>query len=169
MYDRGAQIIDAFTSALYVITATLLFLSSVRDAKKTRQALLKAWRSFVNILPEFSVVLALVGLVLTYLSPTAIARFIGAQSGIVGMLVTSVIGAVTLIPGFVAFPLAASLLARGAGVAQMGVFVSTLMMVGVVTLPLETKYFGRREAMLRNGLAYLFSFVVGIVIKAVIG
>lgn len=163
------RIIDAFTSALYVITAALLLLSAARDGKKTRQALLKAWRSFINILPDFSVVLALVGLVLTYLSPAAIARFIGAQSGVVGMLVTSVIGAVTLIPGFVAFPLAASLLARGAGVAQMAVFVSTLMMVGVVTLPLESKYFGRREALLRNGLAYLFSFVVGFVIKVVVG
>jgi len=35
--------------------------------------------------------------------------------------------------------------------------VSSLMMVGVVTLPMEMKYFGKQAALLRNGLAWVFS------------
>jgi uncharacterized membrane protein YraQ (UPF0718 family) len=83
------------------------------------------------------------------------------------MLITAVIGAITLIPGFIAFPLAASLLERGAGISQIAVFVSTLMMVGIVTAPLEIEYFGKKETLLRNALSFLFSFIAAAVIGAV--
>ena len=53
------------------------------------------------------------------------------------------------------------LVENGAGIAQMAVFVSTLMMVGVATAPLEASFFGWRATILRNGMAYFYSFVVG--------
>lgn len=157
-----------FTVALYAVCAVLLGASLMRDRKKTGQALRKALRSFLNILPDFAAVLALVGVMIALLSPDLIARLIGQESGLWGMLLTSAVGAVTLIPGFVAFPLAASLLERGAGIMQIAVFVSTLMMVGVVTYPLESRYFGRKAAYWRNSLAYVFSFLVAAVIGVVV-
>lgn len=157
-----------FTVALYAVCAVLLGASLMRDRKKTGQALRKALRSFLNILPDFAAVLALVEVMIALLSPDLIARLIGQESGLWGMLLTSAVGAVTLIPGFVAFPLAASLLERGAGIMQIAVFVSTLMMVGVVTYPLESRYFGRKAAYWRNSLAYVFSFLVAAVIGVVV-
>lgn len=91
-------------------------------------------------------ILLLIGLILTLLDERTISMLLGADSGIMGMIIAAVIGCVTLIPGFVAFPLAASLLAAGAGYAQIAIFVSTLMMVGIATLPLEIKYFGKHAA-----------------------
>ena len=44
-------------------------------------------------------------------------------------------------------------------------FVTTLMMVGVVTLPVESKYFGRKAAIQRN----LFALVYAVCISFVIG
>jgi len=38
------------------------------------------------------------------------------------------------------------------------------MMVGIVTLPMEIKYFGRKAAVMRNLLAFFFSFTVAFVI-----
>lgn len=52
---------------------------------------------------------------------------------------------------------------------QIGAFVSTLMMVGVVTAPVEIKYFGKRLTVARNVLAFLFSFIVAFVIGKVVG
>jgi hypothetical protein len=52
---------------------------------------------------------------------------------------------------------------------QIGAFVSALMMVGVVTMPVEIKYFGKRLTILRNVLAFIFSFVVAYVIGLVVG
>lgn len=87
--------------------------------------------------------------------------FLGEKSGFLGYFIASVVGAVTLIPGFVALPMAKLLLEHGAGVAQMAVFISTLMMVGVVTAPLEARYFRFRATLWRNLLAYFYSFLVG--------
>jgi uncharacterized membrane protein YraQ (UPF0718 family) len=73
-----------------------------------------------------------------------------------------------LVPGFVAFPLAAALLKNGAGYAQIAAFVSTLMMVGVVTLPVEIKTFGKRATVVRNIAALVFSLIAALVIGVVL-
>ncbi len=98
-----------------------------------------------------------VAAILAIIDTTTISRFLGSGSGFLGILGASLVGAITLIPGFVAFPAAASLLNGGAGATQIAAFVSSLMMVGVVTLPMEMKYFGKQAALLRNGLAWVFS------------
>ncbi len=157
-----------FTYILYGLAITGLAVSFFKDRGKTKMALIKAWKSFENILPQFLSVLIIIGLALTILSPETITKFLGTNSGIWGVLAASLIGSITLIPGFVAFPLAAALLKNGAGYMQIAAFVSTLMMVGIVTLPLEMKTFGRRAAILRNTAAFVFSlaaaFVIGVVL-----
>lgn len=157
-----------FSTITYLVAAAALLWSLAKDRKKTEKALMKAWKSFSNMLPDFSGILALVGLLLTVLSPGTISAIMGSQSGLFGMLVASILGAITLIPGFVAFPLAASLLSRGAGISQIAVFVSALMMVGIVTMPLEKKHFGSKATYLRNGLSFAYSFVVALIMGVVI-
>lgn len=157
-----------FTASLYVLAIGLLIVSFVKDKKKTIMALKKAWKSFENILPQFLTIILIIGIMLAVLSPETISKLIGQQSGWIGMIVASIIGSVTLIPGFVAFPLAAALLKSGAGFMQIAVFISTLMMVGIVTIPVEMKYFGRKVTILRNSLAFVFSFIVAIVIGVVL-
>jgi len=156
------------TIILYVVAGILLALSALKDRKKTLQALKKAWKAFEGILPQFLVVLILVAVVLALLDAATISRFLGSGSGAWGGIVAGLIGAITLIPGFVAFPAAAALLQNGAGATQIAAFVSSLMMVGVVTLPMEMKYFGKRAALLRNGLALVFSFVAALFVGWVV-
>jgi uncharacterized membrane protein YraQ (UPF0718 family) len=153
-----------FTKILYVLTVVLLILSFIKDKGKTNVALKKAMKSFENILPQFLAILIIIGLMLLILSPKVISSIIGQQSGWLGVVAAGAIGSITLIPAFVAFPLAEALLNNGAGVTQIAMFVSTLMMVGIVTLPLESAYFGRKAAVTRNVLAFIFSFIVAIII-----
>jgi uncharacterized membrane protein YraQ (UPF0718 family) len=140
----------------------------MKDKKKTKMSLKKAWKAFENILPEFLVVILFVGVLLAVLNPDAISKIIGSDSGWLGVMIAAVVGAITLIPGFVAFPTAALLLQSGAGYMQIGAFVSTLMMVGIVTMPVEIKYFGKKLTVLRNVLAFVFSLVVAYVIGLVV-
>jgi uncharacterized membrane protein YraQ (UPF0718 family) len=157
------------TYLLYGIAALLLGLSFFKDKKKTKMSLKKAWKAFENILPEFLVVILLVGVLLAVLNTEVISKIIGADSGWIGVVIAAMVGAITLIPGFVAFPTAAMLLKSGAGYMQIGAFVSTLMMVGIVTMPVEMKYFGKKLTLLRNVLAFVFSFVVAAIIGMVVG
>lgn len=153
---------------LYVVTVALLFFSYYKDKKKTKMALKKAWKAFENILPEFLVVILFVGVLLAVVNPEVISKIIGSDSGWMGVVLAAVVGAVTLIPGFVAFPTAALLLQGGAGYMQIGAFVSALMMVGVVTMPVEIKYFGKKLTIYRNILAFIFSFIVAYIIGLVV-
>ncbi len=149
-----------FTILLYLLAFLFLVWSFFKDKGKTKKALKITRKAFFNIFPDFSAILILIGILLTLLSPEIISRVLGGQTGVLGMLISAVIGSITLIPGFIAFPLAKSILDYGAGTMQVAVFISTLMMVGVVTAPLEIKYFGRRETLMRNSLAFFYSFLV---------
>lgn len=155
--------------ALYVVTGILLLLSFWKDKKKTIKALKKAWKSFENILPQLLGILVLVGLLLAVFNADVISSIIGTESGWFGVFISAVVGSITLIPGFVAFPTAALLLENGAGYMQIGAFVSSLMMVGVITFPVEIKYFGKRLTMIRNVFAFFFSLFVAFVIGKVVG
>ena len=156
------------TIALYAIAGFALLFSLIKDKAKTRLALKKAFKALEGILPQFLVVILLVSASLAVLDKEAISRFIGAGSGVAGVLGASLIGAITLIPGFVAFPVAAALLAEGAGSTQVAAFVSSLMMVGIMTLPMEIKYFGRRAAVARNALAFAFSLIAAVFVGWVV-
>ncbi len=155
--------------ALYGVTLLLLTISYFKDKNKTKKSLKKALKSFENILPQFLGVIVLVGVLLAVFNPETISKVIGNQSGWIGVLVSGIIGSVTLIPGFVAFPTASILLENGAGYMQVAAFISTLMMVGIVTLPIEVKYFGKRLAIFRNLMAFFFSFIVAYIIGIVVG
>ena len=153
---------------LYVITIFLLVISYYKDKGKTKKALKKAWKSFENILPQFLGVIVMVGIVLSIFNADLISKIIGSESGWYGMILSALIGAITLIPGFIAFPTAAMLLENGAGYMQIAVFVSTLMMVGVITIPIEIKYFGKKVTFMRNIIAFFFSFLVAYIIGEVV-
>lgn len=140
----------AFTIVFYAIALAALGASLLADQKRTAAALKKGWGSFVGILPQFVAVIVVAGMLLAVLDADTISRLAGARSGWLGVMAAALVGAITLIPGFIAFPLATLLLKNGAGVMQIGAFVSSLMMVGVVTLPLETATFGRKIALARS-------------------
>ncbi len=154
-----------FNGVIYLIVIVFLIISLIKSRQKTKKALIKAWNSFKNILPLLLGVILLVGLILSILDTKLISSIIGKESGVLGFLSASAVGSITLIPGFIAFPTAALLLEGGAGYIQIAAFVQTLMMVGIVTLPVEIKYFNKKIAILRN----VFSFILSIGIAYTIG
>jgi uncharacterized membrane protein YraQ (UPF0718 family) len=157
------------TYIFYGLAVIFLAISLYKDKKKTLTALKKAWKSFENLLPQLLSVLLLVGLLLAVLNENVLLKLLGADSGWLGVAIAALVGAIALIPGFIAFPTAAMLLEAGAGYMQIGAFVSTLMMVGIVTIPVEMKYFGKKLTLMRNGFAFIFSFFVAYVISLVVG
>lgn len=157
------------TLFFYGSALILLVLSYIKDKDKTKRALLKGWKSFENIMPQFLGIIFIIGLVLAILRPEVISNIIGESSGFFGVLLASIMGSITMMPTFVAFSTADMLLKNGAGYSQVSALVSTLTLVGVLTFSLESKYIGKKAALNRNLLAYLFSFIVAIIIGYVLG
>ena len=153
----------------YSLALGLLSLSFIKDKKKTKMSLKKAWKSFENILPQMLAMITSIGIIVAVLSPSTISKIIGGSSGWYGVFTSAILGSITLIPAFVAFPLAAILLENGAGYMQLSAFVSTLTMVGVLTFPLEIKFFGKKFTIIRNLLAFGLAFLVAFIIGKVVG
>ena len=146
----------------------MLFLSILKSKKKTLLALKKAGRMFLNVLPQFLVIVLIVSPFLAILEQETIQSIIGAKTGTLGVVVSSLLGSAVIVPAIIAFPIASELLQNGAGLMQVTVFISTLTMVGFVTLPLEVRYLGKKTAVMRNALAFLFSLIGAYVVSVVL-
>jgi len=144
------------------VAAISLLASFILDRNKTRAALKKGAAMFFGIAPSFMNILVLISILLFFIPQDIILEYIGPGSGASGFLIAAIVGSITLIPGFVSYPIAASLISKGASYAVIAVFMTTLMMVGVVTLPLEIRYFGRKAAILRNALNFVAALIIGI-------
>jgi len=146
-------------TVLWTITGVALLASLVADRGKTRASLLKGARMFGAVLPLLLGVLAVVSLVLAAVTP-AMLQPVLSGAGPLPFLIALGVGSVALMPGFVAYPLAGLLRQSGASTPVLAAFVTSLMMVGVLTLPLEARFFGWRVSLLRNALAFIGAVLV---------
>ncbi len=153
---------DIFTIIFWIISVVLFIVSLAKNRKKTFEAMKKSKGMMGNMLGEIVAVIFLIGLVLTLIPPETIKGVLGSANVYLSTAAAAVIGSITLIPAFVAFPLVGSLVDAGASIVPAVAFLTTLTMVGIVTFPLEKKEFGIRFALTRNLLSFGFAIVVAL-------
>lgn len=153
------------TLIITAVAVGALLVSLIADRRKTLRALRIAGKRLLGLLPSFLTMLAAVSIVLTLIPEQTIARYLGGENPYVAALAGAVAGSVTLMPGFIAFPLAGILLERGVAYMALSAFTTTLMMVGVLTYPIERRFLGPRVTIVRNAL----SFLVALAVAAVMG
>ena len=156
------------TAILIGLAVALLAWSWRRDAHKTRLSLQIAKGHLTGIGPTIASILALIGLVLAIIPQQYIQALLGGTSTFLSTVAAAVIGTVTILPAFVAFPLSASLVERGAHVVAVAAFITTLTMVGFATLPIEISYFGKRFAFLRNAASFVAALVIALCVGVVL-
>ena len=154
-------------TGLAIFTGAALLLSLAADRRRTWAGLIFGARMLLKILPALVLMVAAVGLILSALNPGFLESLFGG-TGPIPFLAGLAVGAVALIPGFIAFPLAGLLRSNGVSTAVLAAFITSLLMVGVVTLPLEIRFFGRRVALLRNILSLAAAAVVAIMMAVVL-
>ena len=149
----------------FYITGILLLISFLFDHSKTKRALIKAYHKFLFIAPSFLLMLIFVSVILFLFPQEKIIQYLNYGHHFLNVIVAALVGSITIIPGFVAFPLAGIL--RNSGVLYMVIasFTTTLMMVGVLTFPIEATYFGKKVTLIRN----IISFVIALVVSLAIG
>jgi uncharacterized membrane protein YraQ (UPF0718 family) len=146
------------------LTFVALVLSLVSDRNKTVSGIKKGLKMFIGLLPTILNVLILVSAFLYLVPKETLSNLLGKNSGLFGIMIAAVLGSVSLIPMFITYPLAAILLKSGVSYRVLAVFITTLLMVGVLTLPLEAKYFGLKISIIRNVLSFIGALVIGLVI-----
>lgn len=156
------------TIVIYALLAVLLALSIIKDRQKTRQAMMVAVKAIWKMAPGLLAIIGVVGLILGILPPETIEQLVGAEAGFTATATAALIGAITLIPALISFPLAASLLRSGANVATIAAFITTLVMVGFVTAPLEIKALGKKFTLLRNGFSLLAALLIALMMGVIL-
>jgi len=147
---------------LYSVTGLALLISIIIDRKKTLAAIKIAYKKFINIIPAFVTMLILVSIVLFFVPDKMISNYLGHNNKFMGILVASLFGSITLMPGFIAFPLCGILLKKGVGYMVLAAFSTNLMMVGILTCPVEIKYFGVKVTILRNVISFFIALMVAL-------
>lgn len=149
---------------LYIITTVLVLLSLFSDRAKTIKGIKTGLKKFVKVLPVFVIMMILVALLQGFISDDLIAQYLGKSSGIAGMITALVLGSVTLMPGFIVFPLSGVLLSKGAFYMIIAMFTNATMLVGVLTFPVEKRYLGLKVSVIRNVIALIISLITGLII-----
>lgn len=121
---------------LWIFAALALLASLVADRPKTLRGMVKGARMFGRMAPTLAGVLAVMSVLLAVMTPATLQRLL-AGAGWASWATALAVGAVARIPGFVAFPAAGLARQQGASVGLLAAFVTSLMMVGVLTLPIE--------------------------------
>jgi len=106
--------------------------------------------------------LALVSIVLYLIPEEKLAQYMGEGSGISSWATAALFGSVALIPGFIAYPLCGILINSGVAYSVIAVFITTLMMTGFLTLPVEAKFFGWKVSVIRNLISLAAALLIGL-------
>ncbi len=148
---------------LYAITGLAIVVSLIASRGKTLQALRISYRRFIKILPAFLIMLVLVSVVLFLVPDAVISEYLNAENKFAGVFIASFLGSITLMPGFISYPLAGILLKKGVAYMVLSAFTTTLMMVGVLTYPIEKQYFGTKVTIIRNTISLLIALIIAVV------
>lgn len=152
---------------IWIGTAFAITISYRKDRKRTLFALKRSLDSMANLLPGLLGMIAAVGLVIAVVPEKQLVQLFSLK-GVCGLALVSIAGAIVTIPGPIAFPLAGALLRMGAAPSALASFITTLTMVGLVTAPLESSFFGARFVMMRQFFSFISAVVIGLIMGALL-
>lgn len=148
---------------LIIFVGLCLFLSLLANRNKTWNGIRRGVTMFIKLLPVLLLMLALVSVVLSLIPDETLVKYMGEGSGIKGWFTAAFLGSIALIPGFITYPLCGILIKSGVAYSVIAVFITTLMMTGFITLPVEVKFFGWKVSVIRNLLSLAAALIIGVI------
>ena len=159
---------DIFTKGLWLITGVWFIVSMIKDKKRTLNAMKMSKKMMGNMLGQIIGILFLIGLILTFIPPHIIKKYLGSSNVFLATIISALMGSITLIPAFVAFPLVGSIVDMGASIVPAVAFLTTLTMVGFVTFNLERQEFGKKFTLARNSLSFAFAILIALTMGVIL-
>jgi len=150
---------------LFIITVILIFIAYwIKGWNLPFSGLVQGGRMFWNVAPNLLIGFALAGIVQVLVPTEYIAKILGEGSGLKGILVATVAGA--LAPGgpYVNVPIVASLYKSGAGIGPLAAFLTAWGIIPLNrSLVYEIPLLGTQFALARYASSIIFPFVIGII------
>ena len=155
------------TIILGVLAIVLLFIGYYRGEGQHIQGVKSGFNMLVEIVPLLVFAFIVAGMVQVLLSQEMVARWVGTESGIRGILVGSVAGGLTPGGPFVSLPLAAGLLRSGASAGTMVAYLTAWSLWAVNRLPMEVGILGWRFTLIRLVSTLILPILGGLIAQAI--
>ena len=123
------------------------------------------WNFSVEMLWILPAVLVLMGLFAVWVSRETVVKYLGKSSGIKGVMLSALLGAAPTGPLYVAFPMAAGLLQKGARVSNIVVFLSAWACIKLPQEMVEIQFFSVKWMVLRLVLTVILVTIMGLIIE----
>ena len=126
------------------------------------------WKFFVEMIMILPAVMILMGLFAVFVSKDMVVKYLGKTSGVKGILLGLFFGALPTGPLYVAFPLAAALIKKGARISNIIIFLSAWACIKIPQEMVELQFLGFKFMLVRLTLTILFVVFMGIFIEKII-
>jgi len=93
---------------------------------------------------------------------------LGQKNGALGIIYAELIGSIALFLPPAVFPFGGYLHNNGASYGSIAGFVFTAILIGVTTLPLEFKLFGKRFTIARNIFTFVLAFFIALLMEEIL-
>ncbi len=153
---------------LAVITVTAIVLLILYPENR-KPAMAASWRFFIELVEVLPGVMVLMGLFTVWVKNETVIKYLGHTSGIKGIALAFFLGMIPTGPLYVAFPMAASLLKKGARAANIIIFLSAWACIKIPQELVEMRFLGIRFMALRLGFTILMVLLMGLFIEKVGG
>lgn len=152
------------TSALIMIGAALVFLGAVylKAPQSAGRGLMSGLALFIEIIPRMVAAFVIAGLIQAVIPREVIAHWMGAGSGLRGILIAMGLG--TLTPGgpMMQFPIIASLYASGVAVGPLVAYLSAWALLGFQRVIMwEIPFLGPKVVFVRLIVSLAFPVLAG--------
>jgi uncharacterized membrane protein YraQ (UPF0718 family) len=130
---------------------------------------LVTWDYFKEMALIIPPVFLLMGLMEVWVPKDKIKKWLGSGSGIRGGLISLALGTLPTGPLYVAFPMTATLLRKGASITNMVIFLGSWAALKIPQLMVEIKFLGIPF----TGLRFIFTFatlvIMGLIMETILG
>ena len=123
-------------------------------------------RLMLDLLPRMAAALLLAGALFVLLPRDKVARWLGAGSGLRGLVLAEIAGILTPGGPMTAFPMAAMMIGAGADIGAAVTYVTAWMFLGVTRMLVwEIPFMGADFAMLRYGVSLALPLLAGLIAR----
>ena len=124
-----------------------------------------SWEFFVEMISILPAVMILMGIFAVFVPKDLVVRYLGKEAGVKGIALAMIMGALPTGPLYIAFPIASTLLKKGARVSNVIVFLSAWSCIKIPQELVELEFLGFRFMVTRLILTAIFVVIMGFVIE----
>lgn len=155
----------------YVLFAVTLIAAAIilwTFPNKVTAATTTAWTYFLEMIMILPAVMIIMGLFSVFVSKEMVVKYMGKASGVKGILLSLLFGALPTGPLYVAFPMAAALRSKGASISNIVVFLSAWACIKIPQELVELQFLGAKFMLARLTLTVVFVAIMAIFIERLI-